>query len=144
MADEEESVPFSRRFRHLLRSQRILLSIVVLILGILMTVLAVGAFTPLNQNPPFTSINPVTDQSPSGGPNYNLIFVIAGPIVTIIGAYLVGAYYLARRKFEHLMLTKSKAEFLRNIPDLEDILWELTPEDEQRYAEKKADLRVRR
>ena len=144
MAEEEEKAPFSRRFRHFLRAQRFALSIVVLALGILMSALALGAFTPLHTSPPFNSINTVTDQSGSGGPNYNLVFVIAGPIVSIIGAYLVGAYYLARRKFEHLMETKSKAEFLRNIPELEDILWDLTPNDEVRYSQKRADLRVRR
>ena len=66
------------------------------------------------------------------------------PIVAIVGAYLVGAYYNARHKFERLMLTKSKAEFLRNIPDLEQLLWDLTPRDEVRYAEKCTELRVRR
>jgi len=42
------------------------------------------------------------------------------------------------------MVTKSKAEFLRNIPELEDLLWELTPADEIRYEQKKSELRVRR
>jgi len=73
-----------------------------------------------------------------------LWLVIVGPIVAIVGAYLVGAYYIARARFEHLMLTKSKAEFLRNLPDLEDLLWDLTPADEQRYIEKKTELRIRR
>ncbi|MGI0131595.1 MAG: DUF3198 domain-containing protein [Thermoplasmata archaeon] len=143
MARDEERVPFERRFRHFLRAQRFALSIVVLAVGVFMTVLAVGAFTPLNTSYVFRSIDAVTDQSSSNGPNYNLVFVLAGPIVSIIGAYLVGSYYLARRRFEHLMLTKSKAEFLRNIPDLEDLLWDLTPEDEQRYLRKKSDLRIR-
>lgn len=143
MAPEEERVPFDRRLRHFLRAQRFPLSILVLAIGVLMTVLAVGAFTPLSSSSVFQSIDSVTDQSANNGPNYNLVFVVAGPIVSIIGAYLVGAYYLARRRFEHLMLTKSKAEFLRNIPDLEDLLWDLTPEDEQRYLRKKADLRIR-
>src|ERR1700686_2640517 len=91
MAEEAEKVPFGRRFRHFLRSQRFALSILGLILGVFMTVLAVGAFTPLQSVGPFPSINSVTDQSSKNGPNYNLVFVIAGPIVTIIGAYLVGA-----------------------------------------------------
>jgi hypothetical protein len=42
------------------------------------------------------------------------------------------------------MLTKSKAEFLRNIPEIEDLLWDLTPNDEVRYETKRAELRVRR
>ena len=76
--------------------------------------------------------------------NYNLVFVIVGPIVVVVGIYMVGVYSIARRKFEHLMLTKSKAEFLRNIPELEDLLWDLTPRDEDRYEAKRAELKVRR
>jgi hypothetical protein len=57
---------------------------------------------------------------------------------------MVGAYFTARRKFEHLLRTKSKAEFLRSIPDLEDLLWDLTPRDEARYDEKCRELHVQR
>ena len=141
---EEEGPTFGHRVRFFLRAQRFPLSIVVLAIGILLTVLAAGDLTPLSTSAPFTSINQYTNQASAGGPDYNLAFVILGPIITIVGAYLVGAYYLARRRFEHLMVTKSKAEFLRNIPDLEDLLWDLTPSDETRYEEKKAELRVRR
>jgi len=143
---EEERPTLGHRLRFFLRAQRFALSIVVLAIGILLTVLAAGDLTPLSHGPVFPSINQYTDQSlsTSGGTNYNLAFAIAGPIVAVIGAYLVGAYYLARRRFEHLMVTKSKAEFLRNIPDLEDLLWELTPADEARYEEKKSELRIRR
>jgi hypothetical protein len=144
MAEVAAKVPFDRSLRRFVRTYRFLLSILLLAGGILLTVLAVGAFTPLSQTPPFPSIDSATDQSSTGGPNYNLVFVVAGPIVVLIGTYLVGAYYIARRKFEHLMVTKSKAEFLRNLPELEDLLWDLTPDDEQRYLEKKSDLRIRR
>lgn len=144
MAEAPEKVPFGRQLRHFVRTYRYILSILLLAGGILLTVLAVGAFTPLMITPPFPTIDNATDQSPSGGPNYNLIFVVAGPIIVMVGGYLVGAYYVARRKFEHLMVTKSKAEFLRNLPELEDLLWDLTPADETRYIEKKSELRVRR
>ena len=143
MADEAP-VPLGRRFRYFLRVHRAAFSVVILVIGSFLTVLAAGDLTPLSQYWPFTEINKVTDQSGSGGVNYNLIFVVVGPIVAIIGAYMVAAYYVARRKFEHLMKTKSKAEFLRNIPELEDLLWELTPDDEVRYEKKKAELKVRR
>lgn len=136
-----EAPTFTRRLRRILQSQRLPLSILVLAVGVLLTILAAGYFTPLSQYAPFPSINSGTAQPNA---NYNLVFVIAGPIVVIIGAYLVGAYYLARHRFEHLMMTRSKAEFLRNLPELEDLLWELTPTDEERYAEKKADMGIRR
>jgi len=141
---EQERPTFGHRVRVFLRAQRFPLSVLVLAIGIFLTMLALGDLTPLSHGPVFPSINQYTDQSSNGGTNYNLAFVILGPIITVVGAYLVGAYYLARRRFEHLMVTKSKAEFLRNIPDLEDLLWDLTPSDEARYEEKKGELRIRR
>jgi hypothetical protein len=140
MPPPAEKVPFTRRFRHGMRVYRAPISIFVLAVGVLLTILALGFFTPLSNDYPFNAINPSTNQ-PSA--NYNLVFVIAGPIVSIVGAYLVAAYYNARRKFEHLMVTKSKAEFLRNIPELEDLLWDLTPADESRYEAKRAEFRMR-
>ncbi len=141
MADSEEKVPLDRRLRFGMRTHRAVLAVLVFAVGILLSVLAIGFFTPLSNNAPFTTINSYTNTPDA---NYNLVFVIVGPLVAIVGVYLVGAYYYARRKFEHLMVTKSKAEFLRNIPDLEEILWDLTPADEDRYQRKRAELRVRR
>ncbi|HTT44544.1 MAG TPA: DUF3198 domain-containing protein [Thermoplasmata archaeon] len=136
-----EKVPLGRRFRHGLKTYRAWIAIVVLAVGIFLTVLAIGFFTPLGSVAPFPSINNATN-TPNA--NYNLVFVFAGPIIVVVGMYMVGAYFVARRKFEHLMQTKSKAEFLRNIPDLEDLLWDLTPNDELRYEAKRSELRVRR
>jgi hypothetical protein len=143
MAPEEREEPsFGRRLRHQFRVYRLIISIVVFVLGIVLITLAVGYFTPISTIAPFTQINSVTGGN--NETNYNLVFVIAGPIIFIVGAYFVGAYYLARRRFEHLMDTKSKAEFLRNLPEVEDLLWDLTPHDEDRYAEKKTELHIRR
>lgn len=141
MTSATAAVPLERRFRHGLRTYRAWISDLVLAIGVLLTTLAIGFFTPLANSAPFTIINNATN-TPSA--NYNLLFVIVGPIIIVAGAYLAGSYYVARRKFDHLMVTKSKAEFLRNIPELEDLLWELTPADEVRYEEKKVELRVRR
>ena len=140
MPEDEAKVPIGRRLRHGLRTYRALVSIFVLAVGVFLTILAVGFFTPLSSSYPFTAINSETNQ-PSA--NYNLVFVVVGPIVSIVGGYLVGAYFTARRKFEHLMVTKSKAEFLRNIPELEDLLWDLTPADEARYETKRNEFRLR-
>ena len=136
-----EKVPLGRRLRHGMRTYRAAISIFILATGALLTVLAVGFFTPLSTVGPFPAINSATN-APDW--NYNLLFVVVGPIVVIVGAYMVGAYFNARHKFEHLMLTKSKAEFLRNIPELEDLLWDLTPNDEERYEAKRSELKVRR
>jgi len=141
MPAEPEPLPFDRRMRQWLRSERAVISIAVLAIGFTLTILALGAFTPLSATAPFPTINAVTNSS---GGDYDLVFVILGPILIIVGGWLVGAYFYARREFEHLMLTKSKAEFLRNIPKLEELLWDLTPDDQVRYEQRLAELRIRR
>ncbi|HEY6237878.1 MAG TPA: hypothetical protein VIZ68_01670, partial [Thermoplasmata archaeon] len=69
---ERERVPFDRRVRVFLRTQRFPLSLVVFGVGVLLTVLAVVDLTPLNQSSSFQGVNRLTDQSGSGGPNYDL------------------------------------------------------------------------
>lgn len=144
MASTTEPGAWMHRVRLGLRTHRAILSIVIFAAGLALTALAIGAFTPLVNSWPFQQITAATDNAANGGWNWNLVFAIVGPIVVIVGAYLVGAYYTARRKFEHLMRTKSKAEFLRNIPVIEELLWDLTPNDEIRYAQKREDLRLPR
>jgi hypothetical protein len=141
MSTEESELPFSSRLKDWVRTQRAAISIAVLAIGFALTILALGWFTPLSTAQPFTTINQATN-TPSA--NYNLVFVILGPILIIVGGYLVAAYFHARRQFEHLMMTKSKAEFLRNIPELEELLWDLTPADQVRYEQKLGELRLRR
>jgi lipopolysaccharide export LptBFGC system permease protein LptF len=141
----EKAESLGQRFRRGLRTYRYIIAILIFAAGILLVALALGDFLgPIAANSVVKTINGLTDQSPNGGPNYNLAFAILGPITFIVGAYLTGAYVIARRKFEHLMETKSKAEFLRNIPELEQILWDLTPVDERRYLAKRSDLKIRR
>lgn len=139
---EERGQSGGRKLRTFLRSYRFPLAVLIFAVGDVLSALAIGDFTPLANTPAFSSINSVTNAP--DGTNYNLLFIVVGPIVAIIGAYFVGAYLVARRKFEHLMETKSKAEFLRNIPELEQLLWDLTPHDEERYFDKRIELRVRR
>ena len=141
MPPRSPKLTYDRRIKDWLRRNRFAVSVVVFVSGILLTVLAAGYFTPLNTVQPFLSINPVT--APSGGTNYNLAFVVVGPIVSIVGAVMFGGYLLARQRFEHLMKTKSKAEFLRNLDKIEELLWDLTPADEQRYLDKRAEFRLR-
>lgn len=130
-----------RRVRDWFRKNRFGVSVLVLAVGVFLTVLAAGDFTGLSTVQPFTAIDSAT--AAPNGPNYNLAFVVLGPIISIVGAVLVGGYLLSRRRFEHLMKTKSKAEFLRNLDQIEELLWDLTPTDEQRYLDKRAEFRLR-
>lgn len=156
--DEVQARPsetFTYRFRRFFRSVRFPVSCIILAIGSVLTILAFSAWTPLLTNPAFSSIDvtllgsdcttipPCPTVPPSGAVDWTLLFFILGPILILVGLYLVYAYLKARQRFEHLMQTKSKAEFLRNIAEVEDLLWDLTPADEIRLAAKKQELKIR-
>ncbi|MDE1821661.1 MAG: hypothetical protein KGJ23_11745 [Euryarchaeota archaeon] len=150
--EEKETAPpmsFSTTLRRGLRTYRFAISIAVLVLGSILCLIGLFAWTPLGD--PGGSLawleQPLkgTD-SPTGsytGPDWTLAMLPGGGLMALIGAYLVGVYMVARRRFEHLMKTRSKAEFLRNVTEAEDLLWDLTPEDEVRLVRKKLELKIR-
>ncbi len=143
MGDVPDLLPWGQRARRWFRVWRFPVAAIVFVAGIVLSVLAFAAFTPLGSIWPFSVVVAATTAG-SSGENWNLWFVVLGPILVIIGAYLVGVYVVARRRFEELMRSKSKAELLRNIPEMEELLWDLTPRDQDRYLAKCAELRVRR
>ncbi len=143
MGDVPDLLPWGQRARRWFRVWRFPVAAIVFVAGIVLSVLAFAAFTPLGSVWPFSVVVAATTAG-SSGENWNLWFVVLGPILVIIGAYLVGVYVVARRRFEELMRSKSKAELLRNIPEMEELLWDLTPRDQDRYLAKCAELRVRR
>ncbi len=151
----EEDVSLVTRLRYYYRVIRFPLGIVVCILGAFLSISAFAAYSPLLYDQPFSSyvpslLGPDCPANASCPANYQsattdwiLLFVIAGIIIDIIGIYMVAVYLVARKRFEHLMKTKSKAEFVRNLPEVEDLLWDLTPKDEERLVVRKQELRIR-
>jgi hypothetical protein len=91
-----EPVPFGRRFRRAMRSGRFPIACVIFAVGAFLSVLALGFFTPLSADSPFTWFNGVTNSSVG---NFNLLFVVLGPILAIVGAYFMGAYLVASVPF---------------------------------------------
>jgi hypothetical protein len=53
--------------------------------------------------------------------NYNLILLIAGPIVLIMGIFYFGEQLVLRRRFERLLDTPKRSEFSSRRRDLEDL-----------------------
>lgn len=148
-------LPFKTRLRQFYRTIRFPLGVLVLAIGVFLSVTAFAAYTPLINDPPFNAYVPgllgpdcpANASCPAGYQNTTTdwvqLFVVAGGIIDIVGLYMVVAYLLARKRFEHLMKTKSKAEFVRNLPEAEDLLWDLTPNDEIRLAQRKQELKIR-
>ena len=55
------------------------------------------------------------------GADYNLILVIAGPILLIMGGFYFGEQLVLRRRFERLLDTPKRSEFSSRRRDLEDL-----------------------
>jgi hypothetical protein len=150
-----EEATLTTRLRYFYRKIRFPLGIAVLVLGAFLSISAFAAYSPLLYDQPFSSyvptlLGPDCPQNASCPANYQsattdwiLLFVVSGIIIDIIGIYMVAVYLVARRRFEHLLKTKSKAEFVRNLPEVEDLLWDLTPSDEERLLQRKQELRIR-
>ena len=134
------------RIRYWSLTNRFALSLLVLVVGGILTAIAIAAWTPLISSPLFSGFVPGlkgTDGPSGSGPDWTLAMAIAGPILVIVGGYLAGSYIIARERFEHLMKTRSKAEFLRNVPEVEDLIWDLTPRDHERLIRKKQEFKIR-
>jgi hypothetical protein len=134
------------RLRYWSLSNRFFLSLLVLVAGGILTTIAIAAWTPLISSPLFSGFVPGlkgTDGPSGTGPDWTLAMAIVGPILVIVGGYLAGSYIIARERFEHLMKTRSKAEFLRNVPEVEDLIWDLTPRDHERLIRKKQEFKIR-
>jgi hypothetical protein len=134
------------RLRFFALTHRFVLSLIVLVVGLVLSIIALAAWTPLGNTAAFSGFVPNlkgTDGPTGSGPDWSLVMAVIGPIMTIIGGYLVGNYLIARQRFEHLMKTRSKAEFLRNVSEVEDLIWDLTPADHSRLIRKKQEFKIR-
>ena len=70
--------------------------------------------------------------------NYNLILLILGPILLIMGSFYAGEQIVLRRRFERLLDTSKRSEFTSRRRDLEDIAKRLPAGYRSRIEEKEA------
>ena len=76
--------------------------------------------------------------------NYNYwIFMLM--LVLIIGAgWIFGDLFLSLQKFKNLMNTTSKATFVRNLNEIEELAWKLGPIYIEMVAERKHEFRIKK
>lgn len=75
--------------------------------------------------------------------NWYLWLVFLGPLGIIIFGYLTVDYYLMKKKFEELINTDSKAQFIKNYKELEELAWKLTTWHRMRLTKKKVEFNIR-
>lgn len=75
---------------------------------------------------------------------WKLWILILGAIGALVGAYYVGDQVLKRRKFERLLRTDKKSDFVAARKDLEDLARRLPDRYRPRFLEKEASFRSKR
>ncbi|HVL49086.1 MAG TPA: hypothetical protein VM889_11055 [Candidatus Thermoplasmatota archaeon] len=73
--------------------------------------------------------------------DYNLIPMIVGPIVLIMGLFYAGEQLVLRRRFERLMEVKKKGDFLSNLRDIEALAKRLPDGYRARVREREAEMK---
>jgi len=72
--------------------------------------------------------------------NYNLILFIAGPLMLIIGGFYFGEQLVLRRRFDRMIDTPKKSEFVSRRKDLEDLSKRLPDQYGKRIRQKESEL----
>ncbi len=78
------------------------------------------------------------------GNDWNLVVVIAGPLILITGIWYFVEQILKRRRFEKLIETSKKSEFVARRKDLSEIARILPDSYQARIKEKEEELRAKR
>lgn len=83
------------------------------------------------------------DSSPFGSWGLEYLLLLVGAISVLGGAVLLFGYLLRVRKFHELLSERKKAEFIRNLDDIEYLAWRLPLKFERELVEKKRELGMR-
>lgn len=76
--------------------------------------------------------------------DYNLLTMIAGPILLIWGGFWVGEQVVLRRRFERLLDTPKRSEFAARRTEVEDMLKRLPDGYKARVKQKEGEFVSRR
>ena len=123
-----------------MRNNALPISLLVLLLGLALTVLAYTAAYPANGwNAFYENLVPGgTDQ------DWNLLVRVVAPIVLLIGVWYTVEQLLARRKFHRLLDVERKSDLHKNMQTLDDTVKVLPRSYEDRLLEKEAAFKSRR
>lgn len=73
--------------------------------------------------------------------DWNMLFMIMGPILLVTGAFYAGEQMVLRRRFERMISTTKKSEFVSSRKDLEDLSKRLPTNYRGRIVEKEESFR---
>ena len=75
---------------------------------------------------------------------WNWWILVIALVGVFVGGYYLYSYIKDSRKFEKLIDTNSKATFLRNMEELDELSWELPGSYRERFYEKRAQFKIKK
>ena len=113
--------------------------------GLVVTALAwTNAYSRTSLLDPYDAFLEVFPGQGERGQDWNVLFMILGPVLLITGAFYAGEQLLLRRRFERLLDTTKKSEFVSRRKDLEDLARRLPTSYRSRIEQKEAMFRTTR
>jgi len=122
------------------REHMLMLSAVLFGAGIIMTVIGfLWYFTFIQSN----ILNPSLEEFSKKLGNWGWWILIPAPFVLIAGGWYFSDQLLARRKFSEIISTNSKASFVKNVGEIEGVVWKLPKKYEVKFEEKKKKFKIK-
>jgi len=75
--------------------------------------------------------------------NWGWWILIPAPFILIAGAWYFFDQIMARKKFNKLVSSNSKANFVKNISEIEEVVWKLPIKYRERFEEKKKKFKIK-
>ncbi|MDI6916787.1 MAG: DUF3198 domain-containing protein [Thermoplasmatales archaeon] len=122
------------------REYMLMLSAILFGVGIIMTVIGfLWCFTVIQLN----TVNPSLEEFSEKLGNWGWWILIPAPFILIAGGWYFSDQLLARKKFNKMISTNSKASLVKNIGEVEGIMWKLPRKYEVRFEEKKKKFKIK-
>jgi hypothetical protein len=75
-------------------------------------------------------------------PHYDLCLFPLGILVLLFAGWYMGSGFVKRTRFNKLIETESKSEFIENMDEIEELAWDLSSKHEMMVVEKKEELGI--
>ncbi|MBU2564639.1 MAG: DUF3198 domain-containing protein [Candidatus Thermoplasmatota archaeon] len=123
------------------REHMLVLSAVMFGVGIIMTILGFLWYY-------FTFIQSIVVNTPIEGfaekvGEWGWWILISAPFILIAGIWYFFDQVMTRKKFNKLVSPNSKANFVKNISEIEEVIWNLPKKYRERFEEKKKNFKIK-
>jgi len=122
------------------REYMMMLSAILFVVGIIMmTVGVLWYFTLIQPTIANTSLEWFSEKLG----NWGWWILISAPFILIVGIWYLFDQIMVRKKFNKLVSPNSKANFVKNISEIEESIWKLSGRYRERFEEKKKKFKIK-